>query len=338
MIAAVALLLPAAALLLVVAAGQAARWRLARHHPPPGHLVDAGGHRLHVQRCGTGPTVVLDAGAGGMSDDWALVRAGLDGVATTVAYDRAGLGRSEAGPTPRSVRAQVTELRAALRHSGLPPPYVLVGHSYGGLVARAYAYEHIDEVDGLVLVDAAHGDQFDHYPQEYVDSGRRMARAMRWMTPIAVTVVASGVPAVFARRIPDAVADALPDELGTQRRAAIVMGTRHLRAVGDEFAGLEESFAYVRQIRRPLGDLPVIVITHGVPVTEGVPEHLRGDVEDAWQKMQWDLTGISTDASLVVAEHSGHNIHIQAPDIIIDAIVRVLGSRRRAEAARTQSV
>jgi len=324
-------------LLLVIAAGRTARWRLVRTHPAPGGLVDVGGHRLHVHRSGTGPTVVLDAGAGGMSDDWTLVRAGVDGVATAIAYDRAGLGRSEPGPTPRSIPTHVIELRAALRQSGAHPPYVLVGHSYGGLVVRAYAYEHTDEVSGLVLVDAAHEDQFDYYPKEYVASGQRMARSMRWMIGAAGVAVGSGLPAFFARRVPDVVADALPGDVGDRRRATIVMSARHLQAVSDEFAALDDSLAYVRRIRRPLGDLPVIVITHGLPVTDGVPQHLRTDVEDAWQKMQASLTGISTDASLVVAERSSHNIHIEQPDIIVDAILRVLGSRPRAEVPRTSS-
>ena len=322
-------------LLLVVAAGRAVRWRLARTHRAPGGLVDVGGHRLHIHRSGTGPTVVFDAGAGGTSDDWALVRAGLEGIATTVAYDRAGLGRSQPGPTPRSVPTQVTELRAALRQSNLQPPYVLVGHSYGALVVRAYAYEHTDEVSALVLVDAAHEDQFDYYPEEYVESGRRMARAMRWTARIAGIIVGTGVPAFFAGRIPDPVADALPPDVGARRRATIVMSARHLRAVADEFAALDDSLADVRRIRRPLGDLPVTVVTHGVPVTEGVPEHLRTAVENAWQKMQAELAGISSEASLVVAERSGHNIHIEQPEIIVDAILQVLTSRRRTEAARS---
>jgi pimeloyl-ACP methyl ester carboxylesterase len=322
-------------LLLVVAAGRAAQWRLARTHPAPGELVDVGGYRLHIQRSGVGPTVVLDAGAGGTSYDWALVRKGVDRFATTIAYDRAGLGRSELGTKPRSVQKEVTDLRAALRASGLHPPYVLVGHSYGGLVVRAYAYEHTEEVSGLVLVDAAHEDQFDHYPKEYVDSGRRMGRAMRRMAWITGAAVGSGIPAFFAGRIPDVVADALPPDVGADRRATTVMSSKHLRTVTDEFAALEDSFSYVRQIRRPLGDLPVIVITHGVPVTAGVPEHLRSAVEKAWQEMQSDLTSISTSASLVVAERSGHNIHVEQPDIIVDAIFSVLNSRRRAHGALT---
>jgi pimeloyl-ACP methyl ester carboxylesterase len=113
------------------------------------------------------------------------------------------------------------------------------------------------------------------------------------------------------------------------------MSARHLRAVADEFAALDDSLADVRRIRRPLGDLPVTVVTHGVPVTEGVPEHLRTAVENAWQKMQAELAGISTEASLVVAERSGHNIHIEQPEIIVDAIQQVLNSRRRTEAARS---
>jgi len=186
-----------------------------------------------------------------------------------------------------------------------------------------------------VLVDAAHEDQFDYYPEEYVESGRRMARAMRWTARIAGIIVGTGVPAFFAGRIPDPVADALPPDVGARRRATIVMSAWHLRAVADEFAALDDSLADVRRIRRPLGDLPVTVVTHGVPVTEGVPEHLRTAVENAWQKMQAELAGISSEASLVVAERSGHNIHIEQPEIIVDAIQQVLSSRRRTEAARS---
>lgn len=311
-------------LLAVTAAGQVAQWRLARAHPAPGELVDVGGHRLHVHRSGSGPAVVFDAGAGGTNPDWALVRDDVDQFATTVAYDRAGLGWSEPGPKPRTALRQVAELRTALQRSGVEPPYVLVGHSWGGLVMRAYTYEHPGEVAGLVLVDAAHEDQFTYYPPEYVDSARQMGRTMERLAWAFRAFFGSGIPALLNSRSADEVADALPPEARGRRRATGVMSGKHSRATIDEFSAIEESFAEVQRIRRPLGDLPVVVISHGLPVTEGVPEHLRPAVEEAWQKMQANLAGISTNASLRHAERSGHNIPMEQPEIIIEAVRDVL--------------
>lgn len=315
-----------ALLILALCAGQAARWRLAREHRGPGQFVSAGGHRLHVQRTGAGPTVVFDAGAGGTGLDWDLVRRASEAFATTVAYDRAGLGWSDRGPKPRTLQVHVTELRSALQLLDADPPYVFVGHSYGALVGRAYAYEHADEVAGLVLVDAAHEDQYSYYPEEYVRRGREMARSMRLMGIVSGAIIGSGLPALFAGRIPDPVADRLPSDVARDRRALAVVSPKHMRTVTDEFVALDDSLSYLRRIRRPLGHLPVVVITHGIPVTEGVPQHLQTDVENAWQKMQADLASISTNASLIVAEGSGHNVPVEQPQTIVDAIRDVLSA------------
>src|SRR5689334_4574334 len=134
----------------------------AQTYPPPGRLVDVGGYRLHIQCVGTGsPTVVLDAGLGGMSLDWNLVQTEMGRTTQVCAYDRAGMGWSEPGPQPRPPGQIARELHTLLTNAGIPGPYVLVGHSLGGKNVRMFALQHPEEVAGMVLVDAR---------SEYVDN------------------------------------------------------------------------------------------------------------------------------------------------------------------------
>ena len=128
--------------------------------PPPGRLIDIGGHRLHLWCLGQGsPTVVFDSGLGGTAFDWYAVLRGVSGFTTACAYDRAGMGYSDAGPSPRTSRRIGGELAELIRRSETRLPVVLVGWSYGGLFVRVYASEHESQVAGLLLVDAANEDQ-----------------------------------------------------------------------------------------------------------------------------------------------------------------------------------
>jgi pimeloyl-ACP methyl ester carboxylesterase len=126
----------------------------AERYPMPGQLVDIGGHRLHLSCLGEGsPTVILDAGLGGTSRDWVLVQARLSAQTRVCAYDRAGMGRGEAGPGPRSPARFADELHRLLTNAGIPGPYVLVVHSLSGKSARLFAAAHPEDVAGMVLVD-----------------------------------------------------------------------------------------------------------------------------------------------------------------------------------------
>ncbi|QCB94982.1 alpha/beta fold hydrolase [Cellulomonas shaoxiangyii] len=140
-----------------------------RRYPPPGRFVDADGVRLHVEERGAGlpgPTVVLENGMACPLEIWSWVQDAVGADAPVVAYDRAGLGRSSPSPRPRTAASSVAELRAALAAAGHAPPYVLVAHSYGGLLARHFASAHPDEVAGLVLADVSHPDQLTRSPRQ----------------------------------------------------------------------------------------------------------------------------------------------------------------------------
>ena len=140
-----------------------------REFPPPGKLVDIGGRTLHIQCSGTAPpgvaTVILEAGTGLASPSWALVQELVAPTTRVCAYDRAGNGWSEPGPLPRDAATIAGELQALLKGAAIGGPYVLVGHSFGGMYIRAYRDSYPDEVVGLVLVDLSHPDQLARSPE-----------------------------------------------------------------------------------------------------------------------------------------------------------------------------
>ena len=306
-------------------AGQVQQYRLQRAHPPAGQMIEIGDHSLHVVRAGEGASVVFENGTGGMALDWSLVQPALARQAGTFAYDRAGMGWSEPGPRPRTIDVLVEELREALQASGTPAPYVLVGHSFGGLLVRTYAYTYPEEVVGLVLVDASHEDQFDIYPEEYLADGRRMIATMNRFRPAVRLINASGIPALVGGPAVDGI-ERLPADAAAARRAVGVMDSSQAVTTIDEMVVLEDDVEIVRSRRRPLGDIPVIVITRGETdgATMGIPAESEDEIHAAWLRMQQDLLTISADSTLVIAEGSGHNVHVERPELVIDAVRQVL--------------
>ena len=126
---------------------------------PPGLLIDIGSHKLHllcVGPEGARPVVILEAGGGAYSTTWAAVQKALAPRVRTCAYDRAGLGWSQDGPEPRTVKQEVRELHALLAAAKIPAPYVMTGHSIGGVLVRLYAEEYPNEVSGVVLAASTH--------------------------------------------------------------------------------------------------------------------------------------------------------------------------------------
>jgi pimeloyl-ACP methyl ester carboxylesterase len=120
-------------------------------------MVDVGGYSLHLYCTGEGgaPTVVMDSGLGGTVLDWQLVQPEVVEFARVCTYDRGGMGWSEPGTQPRTSQQFIEELHALLSNAGVEGPYVLVGHSLGGVNVQLYASQYPDEVAGMMLVDSA---------------------------------------------------------------------------------------------------------------------------------------------------------------------------------------
>src|SRR5262245_61730807 len=134
--------------------------------PPPGHLVDIGGYRLHLWCAGDGaPIVILDTGLGGTSAGWGFVQPDVARFTRVCSYDRAGMGYSDPGPSPRTARRIESELAELLARSGISGPVVLVGASIAGFNVRVFASDHPERAAGLVLVDASHEDDAHEVPR-----------------------------------------------------------------------------------------------------------------------------------------------------------------------------
>ena len=302
--------------------------------PPPGQLVDVGGFRLHVSCAGAGaPTVVFDAALGGSSISWAWVQPEIARTNRTCVYDRAGYGWSDAGPFPRTAGRMAEELRRLLDRSGIHPPFVLVGHSFGGLIMRIVAARYRDDVAGLVLVDPAHPEDWVTpalKEQIKIDRGVRLCRygAGAARVGIARLVAALGSAGVFgaARLIVRIISRGnltredegilapvwkLPPEVRAPLRQ-FWTDEKFFRSLGSHIESVCVSAAETLDAARGgYGDLPLITISS----TD--PGDYRLNQQDA-------LARLSTRGRHIVATRSGHWIPLDEPATVIAAIREVL--------------
>jgi pimeloyl-ACP methyl ester carboxylesterase len=302
---------------------------LIAQYPPPGQLVDVGGYRLHINCQGSGsPTVVMDAGLGDPSLMWALVQPQVSTMTRACAYDRAGLGWSDPSPKLRTAEIMVEELHTLLQNGNIQGPYILVGHSTGGMLVRLYAHSYPAEVVGMVLVDAQHEDQFMRLP-EATQQAIRAAFAERSQTlplfrAVAVTGIGALVPAVAA------LADnpQLPSPARETFTALAVSDPKYIEAQTAETAAIFESLAQVSAARiTSLGDIPLIVLYRGIEDSP-TPGLTDDENKERWLGLQTELAALSPQGELVLAETSGHYIQLDQPELVIDAIQQVLAAVR----------
>jgi pimeloyl-ACP methyl ester carboxylesterase len=314
--------LPATMLATLALAGAAfqagATTRDRRTYPPPGRLVDVGGYRLHLHVTGEPrgrPTVLLDAGIASCSAHWAWVQGALAPFTRVVAYDRAGLGWSDPGPRPRDAHQSAAELRTALERAGIGGPYVVAGHSYGGLVARAFADRYPDDVVGMVLVDASHPDQWARIPAarggRLVAWGNRLtgllARCGLWRLLDPAPGLAAGLPARQAAELRALLARPAPWAASADTLAAWE-GTTRPQITG----------------ARGLGALPLAVLS----VTE---QAHYAEVLTALQAELPSLSSNSTHTTVRGATHEGLVSRREHALVVADAIRRVVESACAAQ-------
>ena len=287
---------------------------------PPGRLVDVGGRRMHLLCSGASaagsPTVVLEAGASAFAIDWTLVQREVARTTRVCSYDRAGSGWSEAA-TPATRRRVAADLHALLQAAGERPPYVLVGASAGGLHVRHFAADYPSEVVGLVFVDpAAETRLFTMLDGKMVTIASLSAEQLRSTIPAHAVVVPKRAPqrgAPFDRLPPDLYAERIAlDEKLIASVPDTVPYEAVLASAESERASLARLQALTAQDAHPLGDRPVVVLTRGAEWSQGL--------FDAHEY----VARLSTNARHTTIPGAGHEIHLFAPEAVVQAIADVV--------------
>lgn len=292
-------------LLVIVGFSNSTAWGVSPTEPP-GTLVDIGGRSLHLNCTGSGsPTVVLDAGLGGNSLEWALVQSRVANFSRVCSYDRAGYGWSDPGPQPRTSSVIASELHAALLAAEVGPPYVIVGHSFGGFNARLFAARYPGESVGLVLVDAAHEEQFE-----------RLARG-----PAPTRIVPRGH---LYTAPPLSVPEGIPMSLrATARQLAAAPKAR--RAALSELLQFEHSAVEVER-DSPHLDLPLVIVSRSAALWKHSPE--AEQLERTWSQLQREMRKLSDHSVQIFAGSTSHHIHLKEPELVARAIRQVVDAVR----------
>lgn len=273
----------------------------AKKYPPPGQLVDVGGHRLHINCTGSGsPTVVIVAGAGDWSTTWGVVQPEVAKTTRVCTYDRSGLGWSEAASLPSDAAQFAGELHTLLQNADVPGPYVMVGHSLGGFIVRVFAHDYASEVAGVVLIDSMNPKQVS---QSLSDSLARLYSVQAVLARFGVgpLLVKLGI----LPSVPEAAYYPLYLRPGS------------LQASTREYQELPASAAEAAAVKT-FGDMPLIVLTAKLNDNPGWPE---------WQT---ELLQLSSNSQHLFAENSGHTIQIDEPQAATAAILQMVQQVRQA--------
>jgi pimeloyl-ACP methyl ester carboxylesterase len=291
--------------------------------PPMGRYYDVDGVRLLLHQSGSGaPAVVLLAGGGAVGLDYLNVQQRAAELTTSVTYDRAGTGWSDAVDLPRTSVEVTDELRALLRVAEVPAPYVMVGHSLGGLYARHYAQRFSGEVAGLVLLDPAHEDYNAYMPKALVD---------QWTAWDSSEALPDELPAEliqFYRHLFEQEMTDWPEEIRE------VLVERHvsldwLRAGLQEATNVDQLYDEVRHAGR-MPDVPVIILTSmGIDsfkaaVSQGTPESLLLEEIEGKRRLYTTWARALHGENRLIEDVGHVTLHFRRPDAVLRAIQDLL--------------
>lgn len=276
-------------------------------YPAPGKHVWIDKTRFHINCTGAGhPSVILDSGLGGSSLDWVKVQPKVAQFTKVCSYDRAGYGWSGRPRAPRTAENIVRELGNLLGGASVNGPYVLVGHSFGGLTARLFAHRHPNRTAGLVMVDASHERLFERLDQAGL--GKPLAPTGGRFVISNHESLPAGLPAE-AKRVARALA------LGPDSLEALYGELRFLRISAQQVQGAHT-----------LPEVPLAVVARD---GRQQAKTERGKaIARIWLELQRELAARTPDSSLLITPQSGHHIHLDQPHLVVGAIKGVVQAVR----------
>jgi len=327
LLAAVALVLAAGLLYQAIGAR-----RSARQFAPPGELIDVDGQRLHVVRAGEGrPLVLFEAGIAASSLSWTRVMPAVAAFTRVCAYDRAGLGWSDRARTPRTVDRMVAELRGVLAQVAPPGPAVLVGHSFGAFLVLVYAARYPADVAGVVLVDPPTewqdlGGQRAHLVRRGIQAshiGGALARVGVVRACLALlTGGAPGVPRNFVRVLGPRALRTLEHLVGEVRKLppethpavqALWCEPKCFRGMAEHLGALGIMGDAAGAVTS-LADLPLAIVSGSDQPIDNLAKHAA-------------LARLSARGTHIVAAKSGHWIHLDEPEVVVQAIREMISGK-----------
>jgi pimeloyl-ACP methyl ester carboxylesterase len=311
-----------------------------------------GGRRLNLYCAGAGdPTVILEAGSGNSMVTWRFVQGAVAGATRVCAYDRAGLGFSDAAARPADVRNLADDLRRLVEAAGITRPYVLVGHSLGGEIAVYAAATAPKDVAGMVLVDPAFADQTDSLEAGLAPDNRKairdaMARALAFKRTCLDAARAGNLdepdsPAERACVNTKHDPNKLDHTLSADRRKQLTepkvweAGIAELAAFAPDGDHPDTDSSELDSVPFDMGDKPLIVLSRGVG--EGAPGAPPADlprVEAAWIAGHAALAAHSRRGAQIVVAGARHYIQIDRPQAVVDAVLKVVGEVRDGRQAQ----
>jgi len=305
--------------------------RDAKLYKPVDQMVDVDGVQMRLDCRGVGsPTVVLEAGAGGSSSSWVLVQDELAKFTRVCSYDRPGYGWSDPVHESLSPEGVAEMLHTLLKNGGEAPPFLLVGHSFGGVYIRAFTEKFPDEVVGMVLVDSSHENQNQQTPPEIAGSPEFATLNTVQSASLRFCQIVAPIGLLRALNLLDATVSSAYTE--AEKGAALAESYRSglCSAVARE---AKMTTAYSGQPGN-LGDMPLIVLSRKMdvqdffalfpPVSEPqLTLEMMQPMVDSYNKNQDELAALSTHGQRIVVEDTGHNIQLDRPHVVIDAVREV---------------
>jgi len=292
-----------------------------RTHSPPGRLIEVNGYKMHLYCVGDGsPTVILESGLNDSWLYWYKVQPAVAKSTRVCSYDRAAVGWSDVQPEPPDSRNIALHLHSLLNNAGVKPPYILVGHSIGGIHIRVYQNMYPSDVVGMVLIDSSHPDQMKRFPSKLM----KWSALQRLEFKLVELAMPFGIPRFFGL-----LCGGGPAEIRDMSRT-LECQTRWIETQQTELNNFDNSAAEGRTTGS-LGSMPLVVLSRD-PDKGGLPGIIGADVakqtDMAWGQMQEELSRLSTRGSHMVAKGAAHYVQLDRPDLVIDAIHLVVDASR----------
>lgn len=274
----------------------------------PGRRVDIGGRRVHIVTAGTGsPAVIIIPAIGGITGGWAHIQQAVAGETTICVYDRPGTGWSDP-PAPGKLTpdAMAADLFALLNAAEVKPPYILAGHSFGGIIARRFRACHPEVVAGMLLIDSSHEEQAPRLPgPDWREAAESLLAKARWSQATVLGMRRLAAEAGLLDLDDEIALVSSPQYVAEAR--AIILSSRHQQATAREMSLLARTWGQPAS----LGSLPLTVLTSANRPWDGYP---------AWAQMQAELAALSSDSQHVTSQRAGHQIHLDEPELVKQAI------------------